>query len=79
MNKIQVVDKDLHEIKQETLGDHSGEVEMVGKTSNGDEICGTHVRFRNINDYESYINAFDKDYESEDAIFKGCFYKVNTP
>ena len=39
----------------------------------------THIRFRNIDDYESYINAIEQDYESEDAIFNGYFYKINTP
>ena len=52
---------------------------MVGKLSVVDQIRETHIRFRNINDHESYINAFDQDYESEDAIFKGYIYENNTP
>ena len=42
---------------------------MVGELSIADHIRQTHIRFRNINDYESYINAIDQDYESEDATF----------
>ena len=45
----------------------------------GDQVRQTHIRFRNIDDYESYINAFDQDYESEDVIFNGYIYKINTP
>ena len=46
---------------------------MFGELSIGDHIRQAHIRFRNINDYEKYINAIDQDYESEDAIFNGYF------
>ena len=52
---------------------------MVGELSIADHICQTHIRFRNITDYESYINAIDQDYESEDAIFNIYIYKRDTP
>ena len=52
---------------------------MVGDLKIGDQIRQTRVRFMNITDYGSYINAIDQDYESEDAILKGYFYKINTP
>ena len=45
----------------------------------GDQIRQTHIRFGNIDDYESYIIAIDQDYESEDAIFNGYTYKIKTP
>ena len=45
----------------------------------GDQIRQTHIRFRNTNDYEAYINSIDQDYDSEDAIFNGYIYKLNTP
>ena len=61
------------------LIDFTGEPEMVGNLSVGDQIRETLIRFRNFIDYESYINAIDQDYESEDAIFNGYIYKVNTP
>ena len=79
LNKIQVVNKNLHEIKQEILQDYVGEFEMVGNLKVGDQIRQTHIRFRNINDYEAYINAIDLDYDSEDAFFNGYIYKINTP
>ena len=76
--KTHVVNKNLHEIKNEILVDYAGEFENVGELSIGDHIRQTHLRSRNINDYESYIKAIDQDYESEDAISNGYIYKVNT-
>ena len=32
-----------------------------------------------MGDFESYINAIDIDYDSEDNIFTGYIYKINTP
>ena len=79
LNKIQVINKNLHEIKQEILQDYEGEFEMDGNLIVGDQGRRTHIRFRNISDYEAYINAIDQDYDSEDAIFNGYIYKINTP
>ena len=79
LNKIRVIDKNLHEIKQEILQDCAGTIEMVGNLKFGDQIRQTIFRFRNINDFEAFINAIDQDYESEDAIFNGYNYKINTP
>ena len=39
----------------------------------------TNVRFKNMDDFESYINAIDIDYNSEDVTFTGYVYKINTP
>ena len=79
LNKSQVINKNLHEIKQEILQDYTGEFEMVGNLKVGDQIRQTHIRFRNFADYEAYINAIDQDYDSEVAIFNGFIYKLNTP
>ena len=32
---------------------------MIGEFRIADHIRQTHIRFRNITDYESYINAID--------------------
>ena len=61
------------------MGDYSGELEMVGKLSIGDQIRQTHTRFRNITDYEVYNNSIDEGYDAEDAIFNGYIYKIKTP
>ena len=39
----------------------------------------TMIRFKNMDDFESYINKIDVDYDSEDVTFTGCVYKLNTP
>ena len=79
LNKIEVVDKSLHEIKHEILLDYTGEFEMVGNLKIGNHIRDTRVRFRNINDFEAKFNKIDQGYECDDAFFNGYIYKLNTP
>ena len=52
---------------------------MIGNLKVGDRILETHIRFRNMDDFQAYINSIDQDYDSEDAIFNGYIYKINTP
>ena len=52
---------------------------MVGNLKVGDQIRQTHSRFRNIDDFESYINSIDQDYDSDDSFFIGYIYKLDTP
>ena len=79
LNIIQFVDENLHEIKIEMLGDYTGEFELIGGLRIGGQVRTTHIRFRNMDDFESYINAIDQDYKSEDANFNGYIHKTNTP
>ena len=79
LNKIQVIDKNLHEIKNEILQDYIGTFEMVGNLKVGDQIRQTHVRFRNEDDFEAYINSIDEGYAADDCIFNGYIYKIDTP
>ena len=79
LNKIQVIDKNIHEIKNEILQDYDGTFEMVGTLLVGDQLRQTHIRFRKMIDFESYINSIDQDYDSDDAIFNGYIYKIDTP
>ena len=39
----------------------------------------TNYRFKNMNDFERYINAIDVNYDSEDVTFTGYIHKLNTP
>ena len=40
----------------------------------------TYIRCKNVDDFEIYINARDKSgYDSDDVIFTGWLYKLNTP
>ena len=79
LNKIHVIDKNLHGIKQEILQDNTSAFEMVGNLKVGDQIRQTHNRFRNIDDFEAYINSIDQDYDTEDSIFNGYIYKLDNP
>ena len=65
----------MNEIKNETLRDYVGEFEMVGRLKIADQTRETQIRFRNIDDFEDYINAIDPNCESEDAIFIGYIYR----
>ena len=64
LNKIQVVDKKLHEIKNEILLDYTGEIKKVGSSKVGDQICQIHIRFRKTTEYEAYINFIDEGYDA---------------
>ena len=44
LNKIQVINKNLHEIKKKLL-DYDGAFEMVGNLKVGDKIRQTHIGF----------------------------------
>ena len=40
----------------------------------------TNIRSKNVDDFETYINAEDNGrYDSEDGIFTRWLYKLNTP
>ena len=79
LNKIEVIDKNLHEIKNEILQDYDGIFEMIGTLIVGDQLRQTHIRFRKMIDFENFINSIDQDYDSDDAIFNGYIYKNDTP
>ena len=76
---MQVVDESLHETKNEILREIAGELGRVEKLSTVDQIRETHIRFRNITDYDQYTNAIGLGYDSEDAIFSGYNQKIKTP
>ena len=69
----------LHEIKDEILEDYTGDFELIGKMIIGPVEHKTNIRFKNMDDFERYINAIDIDYDSDDVIFTGYVYKLNTP
>ena len=52
---------------------------MVGNFKVGDQVTQTHIRFGSISDYEADINSIDEGYDSEDAVFNGYVYKIDTP
>ena len=38
----------------------------------------TIIRFKNMDNFERYINAIDINYDRGDVTFTGCVYKLNT-
>ena len=78
-NKIYVNNSNLHEIKNEILQDYTGDFELNGLKIIGTIEYKTNIRFKNMDDFESSINAIVIDYESEDVTFTGYVYKLNTP
>ena len=78
LSKIQVVDKKLHDIKNELSRDYAREFEMIEKRSVGDQTRETHKRIRNFGDFEHYVNAIDEGDDAEDAIFNGYNCKIKT-
>ena len=78
-NKIYVNNLNLHEIKNEFLQDYTGDFELNGLMIIGPIEHKTNIRFKNMDDFERYINAIDIDYDSEDVTFTGYVYKLNKP
>ena len=78
-NIVYVNNLNLHEIKIEILQDYTGDFELNGKMIIGLVEHKTNVRFKNMGDFEKYINAIDVDYDSEDVTFTGYVYKLKTP
>ena len=78
-DKIYVNSLNLHEIKNETLQDYTGDFEFNGLKIIESVEHKTIITFKNMDDFESYINAIHIDYDSEDVTFTGYVYKLNTP
>ena len=78
-DKIYVNNLNLHEIKNEILQDYTGDFELNGKMIIGPIEHKTNIRFKNMDDFQNYINAIDVYYDSEDVTFTGYVYKLNTP
>ena len=49
--------------------DYTGAFEMIGSMLIGEIEQKTIIRFRNVDDFETYIIAIDVDYDSENGIF----------
>ena len=77
--KIEVFYKNLLEIETEELRDYEADFEMLGSLKVGNQNRQTHIRFRKIDDYESFITSVDEDYVAEDAIFNVSIYNLDTP
>ena len=64
-NKTYVNNLNLHEIKNEILQGYTGYFELNGNMVIGPIEHKTNINLKNIDDFESFINAIDIDYDSE--------------
>ena len=78
-NKIHANNLNLHEIKNEFLQGYTGDFDLDGLMIVGPIEHKTNIRFKKMVDFETYLNAIDIDYDSDDVIFTGNIYKLNTP
>ena len=70
----------MHEIKNESLQGYTSDFESSGSMIIGPIEHKTNIRFKKyMDDFESYINAIDIDYDSNVVTFTGYVYKLNTP
>ena len=65
--------------KIEILQDYTGDFESNGLMIIGHIEYKTITRFKNTDDFESYINKKVVDYDSKDVTFTGYVYNLNTP
>ena len=70
-NKIYGNSLNLNGIKNEILQENTGDLELNGILIIGPVEHKTNNSFKNMDDFESYINAIDIDYDSEDVTFTG--------
>ena len=54
-------------------------LELVESMLIGEKEQKTRIRFKNFDNFVTYINFIGVDYDFEDVIFTGCLYKLNTP
>ena len=60
-----------HKIKNEFSLDYKGDFELSGSIIIGRNKHKTNIRFKSMDDFESYINAIEVDDASGDVIFTG--------
>ena len=70
-DKIYVNGLNLNETKNEILLDYKGDFELNELMVIGPVVHKTIIRFQNMDDFETYFNAIDVDYDSEDVTFTG--------
>ena len=79
-NKKYFNNLNLHEIKNEILQDYTGDFQLIGCMLIGEIEQKRNNRFKNVDDFETYINAiYNGGYDSEHVIFTGWLYQLNTP
>ena len=76
--KMYVNSLNLHEIRNEILQDYTGNFVLSGIFIILPVEHKTNIRFKNTDDFESYLNAIDIDFDRGDVAFTGYVFKLNT-
>ena len=77
-DKMYVTRLNLHEIKSDILLDYTGDFELNGTAIIGTAQHKTKIRFRFMGIFESYLDAINVDYDSEDVIFTAYVFELNS-
>ena len=59
----------LNETKRENSLNFTGVSELIGFLLNGEMEHSTSIRFVNVEDFETYLDALDADYDIEYVFF----------
>ena len=65
--------------KKKILQGYTGDFELNGLMLKGPVEHKTDIRFTNMDNFDSYKNAIDIDFDRKDVTFTGYVYKINTP
>ena len=71
LNRSFVVDITLHQIEEEILKNYTADFEMIGTSVVGENLRSTHIRFRNIIEYENHFHSINDGCDSERTVFNG--------
>ena len=64
---------------RDRLNDGNRGFELVGQMTINGIKKKTNMRFKNINDFESYIGKIDEKYDGEDVVFQGDAFQLPQP
>ena len=70
-NQLYVNSLNLYEIKREILLNYKADFGLNGSMVMGPVEHKTKIGFKNLEDFEGFINAIDIDYDNEDVTFTG--------
>ena len=77
-DKSKIKGLNVFEIRDKLDDDNRG-FELVGDITINGIKKKTNMHFKNINDYESYIEKIDEKYDGEDVVFEGDAFQLNQP
>ena len=77
-DKSNIKGLNVHEIRDK-LNDKNRGFELVGHITINGIKKKTNIRFKNMNDFETYIEKIDEKYDGEDVVFEGDAFQLPQP